>query len=457
MPYQSNQLAPDRLTGFWLSLVYGLSALGAYQLYSIPLQWLGSALLVFPFSYMAFQGQKYAVEVWIPVVLLLLVCLVSLTGALFWGTAIDFPSLLPERASTDYPVFVALRYFQLVVFVMIFLFTYSYLERNGPDRLAATTVTIGALVALYALYVYAAGMLDLPEIPRNRMGTGGEEQYVVFSYAYHRALGSFREPSHLAEWLVLPFFLSYWKKTAYSRAVRVLIGFVVFLSGSLTGIVAIILGYVISALIVFSPGDALRRLVNLALIVTVCAVLVFLFAVPNSGEPANIVAVLAERLGPIVQGGGLAVSNRGYIYEFSAQHQIPLWGYGLGNANLLLSGYMGLDLVVSFLNLYLSMAYALGYPGVILLVAFFAFPLLALLRARRGKRVQLFALLGAYIAWMLVYLVHSEELSISFGILYGACIYYCHALQVRSRLYGEYAGNGEIVRVLAPGRREIPS
>lgn len=416
---------PDRFTFFWIVIAYGLSALGAYQIFSIPLQWLGSGILLLPFLVLLYKGERYPTAALLPALLVMSLIVVSLFGWLIWGMSIDFPYLLPTDASTSYPVFTFLRYFQLIVFIVVYVLVLSFLKKNGLDRLAHIIVIGGVVAALYAIYVYAAHVYGLPEIPRTRMGTGGDEQSIIFAYAFHRALGSFREPSHLAEWLVVPFFMTFWGRGYGSLIARLLITFVLLLSGSLTGIVSVITAYFLSVTLIFPIWTAVVRLLTLALVVLFVGLMFSVFAYSYDGETVNIFAVLWERIYPLLEGGGLAASNRDYVYGYAASHSIPLLGYGFGNANILLSEYLGSGLVSSFLNLYLNMLYAVGYLGFIVVVVFLLFPLVWLLRLRRMDRYQLLSLSGSYIGWLLVYLVHSEELSVSFAILYGACIYYC--------------------------------
>jgi len=236
-------------------------------------------------------------------------------------------------------------------------------------------------------------------------------------------MGSFREPSHLAEWLVLPFFMTFWSKSYWNLGARITIVFVILLTGSLTGIIAVSIGYLFAILIVFSLRRSLMSLLKIGLVLLFTGYLFSLIAFPYEGGSADIIGVLLDRMIPILE-NGLGASNRGHIYEYVTQHSIPMLGYGLGNANLLIGEYMGLGLMGSFLSLYLNMLYSLGYIGflcgIILLIA----PVFLLLRFRATDKDRLFVLLGAYFGWLLIYAGLTEELSISFAILYGACVHY---------------------------------
>ena len=202
-----------------------------------------------------------------------------------------------------------------------------------------------------------------------------------------------------------------------------MIVFVIFLTGSLAGILAIFIGYLFAMLLAFPWHRALFSIVKFGTIIVLAGFLFSLFALPNEGGSVDILAVLIDRLIPILQ-DGMGASNRGHIYEYVSNHRIPLIGYGFGNANLLIGDYMGLGLVVSFLSFYLNMLYSLGYSGFLFAIILLIAPVFLLLRFRATDKDRLFVLLGAYFGWLLIYSGLTEELSISFAIMYGACVHY---------------------------------
>ena len=167
----------------------------------------------------------------------------------------------------------------------------------------------------------------------------------------------------------------------------------------------------------------------------------FLIASPNPGGSVDVITVLLDRTIPILQ-DGIEASNRWHVYEYVGKHSIPPIGYGFGHANLLIGEYLGLGLMGSFLSLYLNMLYSLGYLGFIFIIILLAAPVILLLRLRSADKDQLFVFLGSYIGWLLVYLVLTEELSISFAIIYGACIHYYRCnLEAVSDNKERYSGN----------------
>lgn len=414
---------PDRFTFYWLAAIYFLSAMGAYQILSIPLQWLSSLLAVLSFIMIIYMGRTCNRFYLYPLFFILVLFFISILGWWYWSASIDFAEMLPTGATTDYYLFIFLRYIQIIVFFAVYFLSISFLKKNGLLRLANIVVLCGIVVSIYALYVYLSQIYGLPEFTRSRLGTGGEEQSVIFAYAFHRAMGTFREPSLLAIWLVLPFFMTFLVKSYWYLAARITIALVILLTGSLTGIIAIFIGYIVATLVVFTVNRALFSTLRFATVLMLAGYLFSLIALPNEGGSVDVLAVLIDRLIPILQ-DGLGASNRGYIYEYVSHHSVPAIGYGFGNANLLIADYMGLGLVVSFLSIYLNMLYSLGYLGVLFALIVLMAPVFLLLRFRAADKDQLFVLLGAYVGWLVVYSALAEELSISFSILYGACVHY---------------------------------
>lgn len=420
--------SPDRFTYYWLVVIYFLSATEAYQIFSYPLQWIGSLLAVLSFILLLIKDRTCHVLYLYPLLLVIALFFFSMLGWLFWSSRIEFEHLLPSGATTDYYGFISLRYLQYIVFVAVYFLTVDYLKRNGLLKLANTVVFSGVVVSIYAVYVYIAQIYGFPEVPRSRIGTGGEGQSVNFTYAFHRAMGPFREPSHLAQWLVLPFFMTFLGKSYLYLGSRFLIVFVVILTGSLTGILSIFIGYLFAMLIVFPLRISLTGIGKFGITILLAVFVFSNFAIPNEGGSVDILSVLIDRLIPIIQ-DGMEASNRGHIYEYVALHDIPLIGYGFGNANLLIGDYMGLGLVGSFLSLYLNVIYSTGYLGILFAILLIIVPVFLLLRFRAEDKDRQFVLLAAYIGWLLIYFSLVEEVSISFAIIYAACVnyYQCQA------------------------------
>ena len=104
------------------------------------------------------------------------------------------------------------------------------------------------------------------------------------------------------------------------------------------------------------------------------------------------------------------------MFDYAAQTDFPIVGSGLGNANLLFTQWLGTDVVASFLNLYVNILYALGPVGLWLLAMLLAAPLFT--STRQAKARELFPLIAAYLAWLLIFVDAVAELPVIFGVTY---------------------------------------
>lgn len=399
------------------------TALDAYSVGPVPIQWIASCAVL---------------------LLLLFVLLTQPVGrvpnmrlfALFGGwclvvTAVqvllhDYAALMPSAATSSYGVFVALRFAAILAFAAAAVLTYTLLRHGRQEQILRVLAVIGLVISLAALYIYMAQVYGLPELPRTRLGTEGVKvTTVTYTYAFHRATGTFREPSHLAVWLIVPFFASIALKRSPLNVPTVVMGGTLLLTGSMTGIAACVLG-VLGALVLARPrGMRWAQTVGETAVAVLLAFLIFqAVAVPNEGGSTNLISIIRMRLWPVAA-GGLAQSNRSYVYEFAQLHPAPLLGWGLGHAQLLFSQYLRTDVPASFLNLYLSILYAGGFPGLTLLLFWLARPLLqaGALGMRRRVSLSLVAAISGYVAWLAMFYVQAEELTPVFGIVFAWLVY----------------------------------
>ena len=404
------------------STVLFCSALDAYNFLSIPICWLAQivsllcALWVFLNAGLpVIPGFKWAL---------------ALLG---WGALItllksvlgDYEQRMPPMATTAYSTFVGLRFVHLCAFVgQVYLCSWL-LVKGKIQRVIKHTIVVGAMAAAFALYVYLAHRFGLPEPPRTRMGTSGGTQVVTFTFAFHRALGSFREPGAMASWMTVPFFLSFFLQRRLMTTCSVLTGTALLLSGSLSALGGSVLGMGAS-LILVKPFEA-RRLLKWVQLAIVLGVALFVFgciAIANDDGTTNLFQVMLDRIRPLYE-EGIAGTNRGYIQEFYQSVPATLTGCGLGNANILLSEYFRQPLMGSFLSFYRNVLYSTGWIGLLLLLAFLVTPLLHLWRIRTNPkhRFDLFVLGAAYTAWLFMFAFRSEEPPITFAIAYAFLAY----------------------------------
>lgn len=400
----------------------GADALEAWQLGPIPIQWLSRFGAIALAAWFLVTGRLHFApgSGW----LLLLLTWTGLVGAA--SAAFGQERVMPPLATTTYPVFIALRVMNLLAFLGMMALTYTVLVQGRERQLQRALVTLGAVVAIIAVYLYAAQVFGLPQPARNRIGTGGEEQGLTFTYAFHRALGTFREPSHLAEWLALPMFLSFAAHTKRQYMQGVVIAAALLLTGSLTGIVGAGVGLVVALIITNPLSTEKLKLLGRIAIVGALALIVFQEVVAsNLPGSVSLYDVLFGRLAPILE-GGLGASNRDYIYTFVGSVPIPPLGFGIGNANLELSRYFGSELVVSFLSLYFTMAYSLGIPGLLLVGGLLVAPIGRLwmfASTRLHDRIVYLAVAG-YCAWLVVFGVRADEFPPMFAVVYALVAYF---------------------------------
>ena len=398
------------------------SALGAYDLWCIPINWIGQVASIV-LAVTCFLRTNLVLPRGIHWHFACCFWLLLVTVAHFDEDGLSHN--MPWATTTSYTTFVLLRVVAWMAFGCQVLLFYSLGARFGVDTVARRIIRVATWVAAFAIYVYVAQTVGLPEPPRNRIGTSGEEQVVHFTYAFHRAMGSFREPSHLAEWLVLPLFATLVMPGRQHVRIAVLLGSAMLLTGSLTGLSGCVVGAVVAAALfkVLKPGRGLMGPVILRLLILVCVAgaAFAALAVANDEGSTDVLSVLWERVQSLLNEGA-AGSNRDYVYEYAAEHGWTLWGQGLGNPNLRFAHDLGSSAPVSFLSLYLTVLYSGGVLGLGLLVLLLSVPLRAACRASRmvqgPPRMQLFWMVSAYCGWLMMFAVHSEEPCLAFALVF---------------------------------------
>ncbi len=399
------------------------TALDAYTVGAVPIQWIASCAILLLFLFVLLTQSSVRIpNMWLFALLGGWCVLVTAVQGLLH----DYAALMPSAATSSYGVFVALRFVVGVAFAAVAVLTYMLLRRGREEQILRVLTVIGLVVSLAALYIYLAQVHGLPEPLRTRLNTlGGEVTTVTYTYPFHRATGTFREPSHLAVWLVVPLFASIALRRSPLNLSTVVMGGTLLLTGSMTGMAACVLG-VLGALVLARPrGIRWARTVGETVVAVFLAFLIFqVVAVPNEGGSTNLINIIRMRLWPVAS-GGLADSNRSYVYGFAQFHPAPLLGWGLGHAQLLFSEYLRSNAIASFLNLYLALFYAGGLPGLALLLCWLARPVLQVgaLGMRRAVSLSLFAAISGYVAWLAMFYVQTEELTPMFGIIFAWLVY----------------------------------
>lgn len=407
----------DRAGVLVFTAMFAGTALGAYAVGPVPVQWLVQFLAIGAAAFLLLGRRLSPVPGLGPFPWLLgWAAVITLANVMLF----DYPALMPQLATSPYPVYVALRFISLLSFGAAAALTVWVLRRGHREVVVRRIVWVGSVGAAAAIYIYFAQVNGWWEPGRTRMGTSGDAQSTVFAYAFHRAMGTFREPSHLAEWLVMPFLLSFTYRGRGKNLHVALMAVAMLLTGSLTGIAGV-LGGLAGAVILGNPfrADRLRLVSRLALVGALAFLGFNALVVSRRGSNTNLFEIFRDRIVPILS-GGLGESNRGYVYEYAAARPLPFLGSGLGNAQLEFSTATSNYIISSFLNLYLSTWYCLGVVGLALLALLLGAPLLRLARSPRYRtEPHLLPLMAAYVGWLVMYSIHSEELTLVFGILLG--------------------------------------
>lgn len=427
---------PLRALALTFIALLGATALDEYSLGPVPIPWIASvgALGVSPIVLWSRPKARIpgarallSLSAW--------ALIVTVTADLLFGGLPRMPAL----ATTPYIPFVLLRLLVMLSFLGFVVIAWRLLEQGQRDVIVTWTVLLGTAVAVVALYIYVAQVYGLPELVRNRMGTGGGAQPVRFTYSFHRALGTFREPSHLAEWLVVPLLLSFEIKNLYAIASGIAMASALFLSGSLTGMLSIVIGLGLAMMSVrsLSRGQWLRLFARIAVTV-VAGLLVFQiigvrYSDPVSGtitlhKRPSLSNVLGARSKTILQ-QGMVGSDRGYIYRYVSTHRPSLWGQGLGNAHITLANHLHIQLTPSFLSLYFNVLYSTGILGLAILAALLLPPIGWLLFFKGPGAESLLMVAAAYLAWLVIFAVHAEDLQPMFAVVFALLVYERNRLQ----------------------------
>lgn len=398
--------------------LFFISALSSYALLGIPIQWLGLAFSCAIFILMLFKKNFLISKIHLPLYLFVMWS--------FFVTLISMPFNtfpMPSLATSGYEIFIFLRLLKLIAFLSIFIITIKVMEIYGYRNITKHIINLGFFIAIYSFYTYFATLYNLPELPRNRLGTGGAEAVTSFTYDFHRATGTFLEPSHLGEWLSLPFLLSFIIQERLIIFKRVTMGIVILLTGSFGTILSIILGLCLTVLILLVDLRRNALMLSMLKYIFVATLLIIIsFLLINILLSGIFIDQLGERLSSLTE-FGLVGSNRGYVYLFLANNPVPITGYGLGFSNLFLTNISGGTAMMSFLSLYINTLYSSGIIGFIILIVALFYPLfLIIINSSRNKKSDVFYIVWAYITLLILFIVNMEELTVTFAISYASVI-----------------------------------
>ena len=157
--------------------------LDAYEIFSIPISWIGLSFLLIP---IVLEG-KAIVNNGLIKNICILVILISIPQIFF---------LFNNEFDSSYSVYIFLRYLNIFSFIFLFYFSLHFfntknvnLAMNGINRF----ITFFSAVTIY---IFIAQIFDLYEPFRNRANTDIDEmsQATFWLSQPHRAMSTFREP-----------------------------------------------------------------------------------------------------------------------------------------------------------------------------------------------------------------------------------------------------------------------
>ena len=164
--------------------------LEAYQIFSIPLSWIGLSLI---FLYSFNFKNIFTTNPLLKVLLIAFIILIIID--------LSFIASNPQLLNIQYFV---LRIFNIISFVVLFIL----FKNNDVIQDLQLDTKIKNFIIIFSvlsIYIYFAQIFDLFEPLRNRSNTSvysNSLQTTFWPEASHRALGTFREPSYLVSYFL---------------------------------------------------------------------------------------------------------------------------------------------------------------------------------------------------------------------------------------------------------------
>ncbi|WP_156406236.1 hypothetical protein [Hydrogenophaga sp. Root209] len=419
------------------------SGLDAYQFFNIPSTWYSYLIALIA---MLFLPQRLSNHRAITFYLLFFAWAMT-------TTCVALVNLTSSLTLQDL-MFILIRFLKLFFFIStLFIYFNFFNSREDIIPFISAVIYIGAIFAAIALYIYVAQVAGLPEFERNRMGTGGDlvASKPIFTYPFHRLLGTFREPGLYVEWILLPYFLSVqfiWRSRIIALCSGLMLGSI-FLTGSLLGIVIVAST---GGLAILSWTIDSRKIVNYRYFASIFIAL-SIFSVLVDGQKDThgyriadtshmhagqlVMLIIEDRVKPLAQ-SGMQAENRAYLSKAIDFYTVNLTGIGLGISNLQLANALKSKLPGSFLSLYTNALVSTGIIGIFLLSVSLVFPLLEKKIGETAKILYLkdsaIWLLCLYVAYFLTFYATIEELSYGFAITTALILQIAHIITDRASL-----------------------
>ena len=196
--------------------------LDAYQIFGIPIPWLGMTLL-FLFAltkYKLFYNSKNLVIVSI------LIAIVMIPQIIY---------IFFNEVSQGEIQYLFLRLLNIFSFVIVLLFSVTYFRNEKIMSFYDTWKYLIGVMSALTIYIFIAQIYDLSEFIRNRSNTnlfGDSDQSTFWLSEPHRAMGTFREPVLLISFLMPLVVLYLYKNKSSNYLLSIISGVALGLSRS---------------------------------------------------------------------------------------------------------------------------------------------------------------------------------------------------------------------------------
>ena len=157
--------------------------LDAYEIFSIPISWIGLSFLLIP---LVLEG-KAIVNNGLIKNICIFVILISIPQIFF---------LFNNEFDSSYSVYIFLRYLNIFSFIFLFYFSLHFFNRKNVNLAMQGINRFITFFSTVTIYIFIAQIFDLYEPFRNRANTDIDEmsQATFWLSQPHRAMSTFREP-----------------------------------------------------------------------------------------------------------------------------------------------------------------------------------------------------------------------------------------------------------------------
>ncbi len=157
--------------------------LDAYEVFSVPISWIGLSLLLIP---ALLEGKAISNSGNIKIIYIFSI-LISIPQIVF---------LVNNEINSSYNLYIFLRYLNIFSFIFLFYFSLSFFNTKNINLAMLVINRFIIFFSVITIYIFVAQIFDLYEPFRNRANTDIAEmtQATFWLSQPHRAMSTFREP-----------------------------------------------------------------------------------------------------------------------------------------------------------------------------------------------------------------------------------------------------------------------